>query len=141
MRPAVLTIVLATALLATGCGAVGHLNANSGDSARGKALFTGKGTCGSCHKLADAKTVGTIGPDLDESFRYDKCQGFDNSTIRDVVRGQIAYSTSNPGTNDPLSKTPVAVPGMPENLLRGQDAKDVAVYVAEVAGNGGCPTG
>ena len=54
------------------------------------------------------------------------------------MRGQIAYATSNPGTNDPVTGAPVT--GMPDNLLRGQDARDVAAYVAKVAGNGGCPS-
>jgi hypothetical protein len=40
------------------------------------------------------------------------------------VRGQIAYADSDPGTGHP---------GMPANLVNGQDAKDVAVYVAKCA--------
>jgi cytochrome c oxidase subunit 2 len=32
--------------------------------AAGKALFTGDAGCGACHKLADAGTTGTVGPDL-----------------------------------------------------------------------------
>ena len=127
MRPAILTLVLTTALLAAGCGAVGHLNANSGDPARGKALFITN--CAACHTLADAKTTGKVGPNLDDAFRYDKLQGFDESTIRDVVRGQIAYATSDPGTG---------FPGMPDNILRGQQAKDVAVYVARCVANTTC---
>jgi mono/diheme cytochrome c family protein len=126
MRPAILTLVLTTALFAAGCGAVGHLEEDDGDPARGKVLFAGEGTCGACHVLADAGTQGPTGPNLDDAFRYVKKQGFDISTIRDVVRGQIAYSyeaddPSNPGTG---------VAGMPQNLLRGQDARDVAAYVA-----------
>jgi hypothetical protein len=127
MRPAILTLVLTTALLAAGCGAVGHLEANDGDAARGKTLFTGKGTCGGCHVLADAGASGKLGPNLDEAFRYIKRQGFEESTIRDVVRGQIAYATSDPGTADADGN---AYPGMPQNLLHGQDARDVAIYVA-----------
>ena len=92
----------------------------SGDPAAGKKLF--KATCGSCHTLADAGTTGTIGPNLDNAFGSDKAQGFDVQSIRDVVRGQIAYADSDPGTGHP---------GMPANLLRGQDAKNVAVYVAK----------
>jgi cytochrome c2 len=122
---------------------VSHLSASEATSAnadRGKTLF--KNTCGSCHILADAGTKGTIGPNLDEAFRYDKCQGFHLSTIRDVVRGQIAYATSSTGVAQNYSGKDInAGPGtgMPDNLLRGQQAKDVAVYVAKVAGNGGCP--
>ena len=71
-----------------------------------------------------------------------KCQGFKLSTLRDVVRGQIAYATAEPGVAPNVSGKAVhAGPGvgMPDNLLEGQQAKDVAVYVAQVAGNGGCP--
>ena len=110
--------------------------------AQGKTLF--KSTCGSCHTLAAAGTTGTIGPNLDNAFRYDKCQGFKESTIRDVVRGQIAYATESTGVAQNASGKGVdAGPGtgMPDNLVRGQQAKDVAVYVAQAAGNGGCPTG
>ena len=92
----------------------------SGNPANGKKLF--KQTCGSCHTLANAGTTGTIGPNLDNAFASDKAQGFDIQTIRDVVRGQIAYADSDPGQGHP---------GMPPNLLVGQDAKDVAVYVAK----------
>ena len=132
MRPAILTLVLTTALFAAGCGAVGHLSATSGNPANGKALFIKN--CAACHTLADAKTTGTIGPNLDDAFRYDKLQGFKESTIRDVVRGQIAYATSDPGVD--FNGAPVT--GMPDNIVRGQDAKDVAVYVAECVANTAC---
>jgi hypothetical protein len=51
--------------------------------------------------------------------------------MRDVVRGQIAYAESDPGTNHP---------GMTPNLLHGQQARDVAVYVARCAGVKSCNT-
>ena len=140
LRGAVSTLVVAAALLAAGCGAVPHLSASDGNPTKGKSLF--KNTCGSCHVLADAGTQGTIGPNLDSAFQSDKCQGFKESTIRDVVRGQIAYATNETGVAQNYSGRAVnAGPGtgMPDNLLRGQDARDVAVYVAKVAGGGACP--
>src|SRR5579862_8601239 len=100
MRPALLTLVLTTALLSAGCGAVNHIpnsEVTAANASKGKALFIAN--CAACHTLADAKTTGTIGPNLDNAFRYDKLQGFQESTIRDIVRGQIAYATSNPGTS------------------------------------------
>ena len=130
-RPALVALIAAVAVLAAGCGAVNHITNGQVASAnigKGKKLFQmlslpgGKAGCASCHTLADAGTTGTVGPNLDDAFRYDKLQGFKLSTIRDVVRGQIAYATSNTGTGSP---------GMPDNLLRGEDARDVAVYVAE----------
>ncbi len=105
-------------LAAAGCGAVGRVT--TGDPAHGKTLFTQK--CASCHTLADAKSQGTIGPNLDDAFASDKAQGFSEQTLRDVVRGQIAYPEKP----------------MPADLYRGQDAADVAFYVAKCAGNANC---
>jgi cbb3-type cytochrome c oxidase subunit III len=114
--------VLLAGLAATGCGSVAA-DREAGSASGGKQLFAEK--CGSCHTLADAGTQGVIGPNLDEAFGNVRKQGYDMTTIRDVVRGQIAYPTSEPVTGDP---------GMPANLVTGDDAADVAAYVASVAG-------
>jgi hypothetical protein len=70
---------------------------------------------------------------LDDAFRAAKTSGFASAgteqTIRDIVRGQIAYPDTNPGTADP--KTGQLNPGMTANLLHGQQAKDVATFVAK----------
>jgi mono/diheme cytochrome c family protein len=112
--------VCCVALAASGCGAVKKVT--SGDPSNGKTLFTAK--CASCHTLADAKSQGTVGPNLDDAFSSDKTQGFSIQTMTDVVRGQIAYP-------DPEN-------AMPPNLVTGQDASDVAVYVAKCSGNPNC---
>jgi mono/diheme cytochrome c family protein len=117
--------VLLVALAASGCGAVGRVTV--GDAGHGKQLFLqsakpSEPSCASCHTLADAKAQGTIGPNLDDAFASDKSQGFSEQTIRDIVRGQIAYP------EEP----------MPANLYRGQDARDIAIYVAKCAGNASC---
>ncbi len=114
-------------LAASGCGAVGRVT--TGDPSHGKELFLnaakpGEPSCASCHTLADAKSQGTIGPNLDDAFSSDKQQGFSEQTMRDVIRGQIAY----PDPSGP----------MPADLYRGQDAKDVAFYVAKCSGNPNC---
>jgi mono/diheme cytochrome c family protein len=111
-------------MLLAGCGSVGH-SAGTGDRAKGKVLFTQK--CGSCHTLADAGTQGQIGPNLDYAFLASRRDGLGQSTFVQVVRGQIAY---------PISSTSTGSPGMPANLVEGQDAEDVASYVAAVAGVG-----
>jgi cbb3-type cytochrome c oxidase subunit III len=110
------------AFVAAGCGAVGRVTAADGDASSGKALFVKN--CGSCHALGDAKSQGTIGPNLDDAFSSDKAQGFSEQTIRDVVRGQIAYA-------DPEG-------AMPPDIVEGQDANDVAIYVAKCSGNANC---
>jgi len=106
-------LILAVAFAAAGCGAVGRVT--EGDPSNGKALFVSK--CGSCHVLGDAKSQGVIGPNLDDAFESGKRQGFAEQTIRDVVRGQIAYPEQP----------------MPANLVSGGDADAVAVYVAKCA--------
>jgi mono/diheme cytochrome c family protein len=123
-RRAALSIVVlgAAAAVLAGCGTVGHTSA-AGDSQRGKELFVDN--CGSCHALADAGTTGTIGPDLDDAFRQSREAGLGQSTIAQVVRGQIAY---------PIVDPPTEQPGMPADIVTGRDADDVASYVADVAG-------
>jgi cbb3-type cytochrome c oxidase subunit III len=119
-----IALVASVALLAlAGCGSEGHVE-EAGNATAGKQMFIEQ--CGSCHSLADAGTKGVVGPNLDDAFHSVRVdQGFDESTIRDVVRGQIAYPTVNP---------PSGEPGMPANLVEGDDADAVASYVAAVAG-------
>jgi len=105
-----------------GCG-TGGLDTSSNASG-GKELFVDK--CGSCHTLADAGTTGKIGPDLDASFGPSREQGFDESTIRQVVRDQIHLPS--PGNGEP------GFPEMPADLVTGDDADAVSAYVASVAG-------
>jgi cbb3-type cytochrome c oxidase subunit III len=99
-----------------------------GNTSNGETLF--KENCGSCHTLAAAGTTGTIGPDLDAAFARSKENGLGEETIAGVVRDQIAY---------PITQTVTGAPGMPANLVTGQDADDVATYVASVAASGQAP--
>jgi mono/diheme cytochrome c family protein len=115
--------VLATALAATGCGSTGLPEAGAGEATRGKELFVAK--CGSCHELADAGTKGQIGPNLDNAFRQARADGLGETTIESVVLTQIAYPVEHP---------PTGSPGMPADIVTGDDAASVAKYVASVAG-------
>jgi plastocyanin len=92
---------------------------------KGKQLFVAK--CGACHTLAHAGTTGTIGPNLDQAFAESRASGFKSNDIRGVVDFQIAY--------------PNPQGAMPAMLYTGQDAGDVAGYVAAVAGVPGQDTG
>jgi cbb3-type cytochrome c oxidase subunit III len=112
VRRAALLLLAAFAL--TGCGTEGLANENA-DTSEGKLLFKQK--CGSCHTLREAGTRGTIGPNLDQAFAGPKEEGFDESTIREVVRHQIDFP----------------IEPMPEDLVEGEQANAVADYVAEVA--------
>ena len=122
----------AAALLTAGCGTSGLAPANA-DKARGKMLFQQK--CGACHTLADAGTSGTIGPNLDDAFSGPREQGFKESSIRNVVHDQIFYPTTHPtGVITGPGGIEHPVQGMPAKLVTGDDADDVAAYVASVAG-------
>jgi mono/diheme cytochrome c family protein len=130
--PILATTLAAAALLAAGCG-TGGLATKKADTATGKQLFQQK--CGSCHTLADAGTQGKVGPNLDDAFAGPRTQGFKESTIRNVVHGQILFPTSNPsGVIEGPDGTEQRAPGMPAKLVTGSDAQDVAAYVASVAG-------
>src|SRR6478736_9437230 len=117
--------VALSVVFAAGCGSgsVGYSEGN-GDRANGKELFVKN--CGSCHTLADAGTKGQIGPNLDYAFLQSRNDGLGESTFVQVVRGQIAYPVVKPSTG---------APGMPADILEGQDADDVASYVGSVAGD------
>jgi plastocyanin len=123
--PRTLSLLTAAATLTAagaGCG-----REESPDLVKGKMLFIGKGTCGSCHELARAGTKGTTGPNLDEAFTEARRDGLGKKTVEGVVRDQIA----NPRRGST----------MPKGLVKGDDARDVAAYVALVAGVGGKDTG
>jgi cbb3-type cytochrome c oxidase subunit III len=113
-----LALVLAAAASLSACG-TGGLPSARGDQNNGAQLFTK--ACGGCHQLQAAGTQGNIGPNLDAAFAADREQGYPDDTISSVVLDQIR----------------LANPPMPRNLVKGQDAIDVADYVAATAGVNG----
>ena len=116
---------LATLLVAVATAACGR--EEEPDLVNGKTLFTGKGTCGSCHTLSRANTKGTQGPDLDAAFAVAKRDGMNEETVQGVVRDQIKN----------VRRGSI----MPRDLVTGDDARDVAAYVAQAAAVPGKDTG
>jgi mono/diheme cytochrome c family protein len=108
-------------LAATGVGC----GSQEPDLINGKTLFVQK--CASCHRLARANASGVKGPDLDAAFGPARGDGLGEQTVAGVVEMQIG--------NVRRSST------MPADLVGGQDAADVAAYVARVAGQPGEDTG
>ena len=124
----------AVALLAAGCG-TGGVATGRGDQQAGQKLFQSK--CAACHTLSAAGAHGTIGPSLDAAFAYDRSQKFAESSVENVVLDQIRLGSGpieqpSKGGGKPKQTTP-----MPANLVTGQDAVNVASYVASVAGQNG----
>jgi cbb3-type cytochrome c oxidase subunit III len=123
------------ALLAAGCGTGGvAAGAQRPDTGRGQQLFSQ--SCAACHTLQAAGANGTIGPNLDNAFAGSRKQGYAQSSIENVVLDQIRLG-SGPIATYTNGKKFTSQTTMPANLVKGQDAIDVAAYVASVAGVGG----
>jgi mono/diheme cytochrome c family protein len=119
---AIRLVAVVGVLLAVGGCDVKHPTANL---VSGKVMF--EKSCGSCHTLSHANTSGTTGPNLDDAFRQDRSDGVKSTSIQ----GLINYWIHFPNTQGV----------MPAGLLKGQDAQDVAAYVAAVAAKPGQDTG
>ena len=79
--------------------------------------------CAVCHTLAAANAIGKVGPNLDvvkpsESLVLHTIQ---NGCVQDPPPGNTSQSCLGLGT-------------MPANIVQGQQAQDVAKFVAQVAG-------
>ena len=123
MRRSALLLVL----LLAGCGTGGLGDAESSGS-NGEELFKEK--CAGCHELRAANARGTIGPSLDAAFSAPRKEGFDESTIREVVLGQMRF--------------PVPPMPEPEELFPSDEYTEeereaameaIASYVGSVAAN------
>jgi plastocyanin len=119
--------------LMSGCGGL----TDQGDNAvNGKQLFVSR--CGSCHVLQRAGTTGVTGPNLDQAFQRARADGFGESTFEGIVHEQILQ----PPRSAPVDpKTGKVLPQMPANLVTGDDAEDVAAYVASAVAMPGEDTG
>ena len=118
----------AVAFTLAACG-TGGIASGTGDQQNGKKLFQQQ--CGGCHTLAAAGTSGTIGPNLDDSFAQARADGYKESAILNIVHDQIR----NPGQYATAQNNPNYLQAnMPANLVKGQDAEDVAAFVAANAG-------
>ena len=120
-RTAALLVGAVSLLALDGC-AVKHPTT---DLVRGKQLFVAN--CASCHTLSHAGANGAVGPNLDDAFRQDRADGVKSTSIEGLVSYWIEY----PNTQGV----------MPAKLVKGQDAQDVAAYVAHVAAKPGQDTG
>ena len=113
----------ALVLLALGGCALKHPTANL---VNGKQLFVAQ-VRRPATRSPTRRTSGTVGPNLDDAFRQDRADGVKSTSIQGLVDYWIQYPNSQ-GV-------------MPAMLLKGQDAQDVAAYVARVAAMPGQDTG
>ena len=125
LRAALAALATTGAVLALSACSTEPDGGASADVIKGKQLFVSK--CGACHVLNRAQTKGTTGPNLDESFQRALKDGMKRSGIRGAVHGWILHPNQN-GV-------------MPAKIVTGDDAYDVAAYVARSVAAGGKDTG
>jgi mono/diheme cytochrome c family protein len=124
VRGAVATAAtVGAAALLSACSA--DSSAGDADVVAGKQLFVSK--CGACHQLARAGTQGVVGPNLDLAFQQGLKDGMGRDGVRGAVHGWILY--------------PAIGGRMPAKLVTGDDAVDVAAYVAGTVARPGKDTG
>jgi mono/diheme cytochrome c family protein len=122
-RLAVGLALVGAAALAAGCGS----SAADADLAAGETAFA---SCAGCHTMEaygstgsnqvnpDGSTNAAAGPSLDDAFRAAREVGMSEDQFAGVVRRWIR----------------IAQPPMPRDIVTGEDADNVAAYVASVAG-------
>jgi mono/diheme cytochrome c family protein len=115
---AVLCVVLipAWAISREGSESSAPQSVDSGQE-EGKELFITN--CGSCHTLYKAGTDGVVGPDLDEILAPPSPTPPEASTIEPRVLAAIEEGVQGK---------------MPADILSGEQAKQVAEFVSQVAG-------
>jgi mono/diheme cytochrome c family protein len=121
-RAALCAAIVAAVPALSACGGVKDPQA---DVVAGKQLFVSK--CGSCHTLSRANTKGNVGPNLDEAFQQAIKDGLQRDGIRGAVHGWILH--------------PALGGIMPAKLVTGDDAVDVAAYVATAVARPGKDSG
>jgi mono/diheme cytochrome c family protein len=131
---ATIVVVAGAATLLSACTNTASSNP---DLVAGKKLFAQK--CGSCHVLSRAGTKGTVGPDLDLAFQQPLRDGLKRSGIRGLVHDQILYPPSF--GEDEGGKRPDGSQAMPAKIITGDDADNVAAYVASVVSKTGKDSG
>ena len=113
--------LVAAALLSAGCGSQGVQLAKD-DPHRGAAqLFAER--CGACHTLTAAGTQGSA-TNVGDRERED---GPNFDTRKESV-ADVVYAIENGGFSGAI---------MPENIATGQEARDIAQFLAKYAGEGG----
>jgi mono/diheme cytochrome c family protein len=86
----------------------------------GRRVFVSAG-CGSCHRLADARTSGTTGPDLDRALAGSSQEAIRDSIVRPDAEVAAGFRAG-------------VMPGDYARRLSEREIDAVVEYLAEVAG-------
>jgi mono/diheme cytochrome c family protein len=112
------TVILASALAAAGCGSQGNQVSKTSPYYRGAVLF--RSHCSGCHTLS---VVGAQGSATNIKNRV-RTNG-PNFNIRKENVEQVLYAIRNGGFSGAI---------MPENIVLGDDAQAVASFLAQYSG-------
>ena len=124
--------VIGAMVALSGCG----VTERGSNVVNGKQQFVAK--CGSCHILARAGTKGVTGPNHAQAFARARQDGFGSTTFEGIVHRQIQQPARRAQVDPETDKR---LPLMPAGLVKGEDAQDVAAYVADAVAKGGKDTG
>jgi plastocyanin len=127
-----LAVAAAAVVALSGC----ELRDNGDNLVNGKVLFNEQ--CARCHTLARAGAKGVVGPNLDEAWQRSEQDGLKRSYFKGLVYGQIQNPNRFAQVNPVTGRLGAA---MPADLVTGEDAQDVAAYVAYAAARKGDDTG
>lgn len=120
-RALIAACLVVAAILVAGCGSQSIQIASEDPDNDGATIFAAR--CGACHTLS---VVGTQGSTFDVTDR-ESVDGpnFDDrkETVEDVL-----FAIQNGGFSGAI---------MPENIVTGQEAREVAEFLAKYAGKGG----
>jgi mono/diheme cytochrome c family protein len=108
----------AAALLASGCGSEGVTVPKADADHTGAVIFAAR--CGACHTLAAAGTQGSATNVADKENVDGPNLDFRKEQVSDVL-----FAIANGGFSGAI---------MPENIVTGPEAKQVADFVAKYAG-------
>ena len=120
-RPAIAAALVVTAVGAAACGSQGissKIDSQPEAVQHGAQLFSER--CSGCHTLDVAGTQGTT-----LNFRQRERTDGPNFNVRKEQAGNVLYAIRNGGYSGAI---------MPENIVAGKDADDVAQFLAKYSG-------
>ncbi|HVF77963.1 MAG TPA: c-type cytochrome [Solirubrobacteraceae bacterium] len=120
-RVLIAACIAAAASLAAGCGSSGIKVADDDPTHAGAVIFAER--CGSCHTLEAAGTQGSTFDIADREPEDGPNFNDRKENVEDVV-----YAIQNGGFSGAI---------MPENIVTGEEMRQVAEFVAKYAGEGG----
>ena len=122
MRPALLLLACLAAVVAVGCGSGTKLEPprDQAELHRGARLFHER--CGGCHTMTAADARGSKPAGTVASGERTNGPNFD---VRKETREDVLFAIRNGGFSGAI---------MPANIVTGQDAEDVALFLERYAG-------